>query len=476
MDSILNSISVYGPLALVFLSVGWWIGRHFEGRRADARDKMLELERSRLEARSAVLEQELSEQKLIEQENRQSLQRIAQLETLLEAEKRRVEDALHTIEETRLQLMEHFSSISAQALQKNNQAFLELASNRFKDLQEGASKDLEGRKSAIKDLLAPFQKDIEKFNDSLRELERSRTHAYASLTEQVKQLSVTQTKLEVETSQLVQSLRRPTVRGRWGEVQLRRVVELSGMTEHCDFSEQVVAGPEGKHRPDMLVRLPGDKVVVVDAKVSLQGYLEAVESSEESEKKAGLKRHAQQVKNHITGLASKAYWEQFDTTPEFVVLFLPGECFFSAALESDPTLIEFGMENHVVVATPTTLIALLRAVAFGWDQQAMTQNARELQSAGKELYERLVVFADHFREMRRSLDRSVLSYNKAVGSLESRVFVSARKLCELGALSSREIPTAKPLDLHARVTNLPELSDDVNTEDDPQTQKKEASL
>ncbi len=359
--------------------------------------------------------------------------------------------ALKSQADSRDALKQQLQSVSSEVLSATQRQFLELAQHTMEQSQQRAREDLEHRRVAVDSLMKPVTETLHRFSDQVHQLEKARSGAYEGLTQQVKQLMESQNHLRGETSQLVRALRAPNVRGRWGEIQLRRVVELAGMIAYCDFEEQVSVGPaDGRLRPDLSIRLPGGRTIVVDAKAPLFHYLEALEQTDDARRVAKLQEHAKSVKNHIQSLSRKSYWEQFSASPEFVVLFLPGETFFSAALEQDPTLIEAGVEQKVILATPTTLIALLRAVSYGWKNETAGQNARQVAEVGKELHKRVGDLTEHWIKVGKNLGAAVDSYNKAVGTLETRVLVSTRRLTELGAGSVDQIPEIPSIDLMPR--------------------------
>lgn len=365
----------------------------------------------------------------------------AGLTAQLEAERAGATEKLAMVEAARAKTAEEFKALSLAALQENNQRFLELARG-----------DFEHKREAVDALVKPMREQLEKFGDAVRGIEKERLEAYAGLRQQLGALAESQLRLQSETSNLVRALHAPSARGRWGEISLRRVVELVGMLEHCDFTEQTsVESDAGRLRPDMIVHLPGGKSVVIDSKVALEAYLNAVEAPDDTAKLAHLKAHTRQVRTHIDKLASKIYWAQFDQSPEIVVMFMPLETAFTAAVENDPTIIEWAVERRVIPASPMTLIALLQAVHYGWKQERMSENSRRISEVGRELHDRIQKFAEHMAKVGRNLGNATQAYNSAIGSMERMVLSKARQLKNLGAASGNtEIQTPCALETIAR--------------------------
>jgi len=383
------------------------------------------------------------------------------LKTELEKDRASHAERQQALQDADLKLRETFQALSAEALQTNSRTFLDLAETRLRAARTEATSDIESRKKAIEDFLAPLHKTLDSVDREIKDSERRRAETGAQLMERIASLDSMGQNLRSETARLIDALKRPGVRGRWGELQLKRVVELAGMLDRCDFDEQhTFSVDERRMRPDVVVHLPGGKHVIVDAKVPLDAYLKALEAPDEATRQTLLADHARQVRSHVTQLSSKGYAAHIHPSPDFVVMFLPGEMFFSAALEQDPSLIEFGVELRVIPASPTTLIALLRAVAYGWQQEAMEENARKISELGRNLYESLRTLGGHFDQLGSRLKGSLDSYNLAVGSLEGNVLVKARRLKELQvAPEAEEIAPLQTIDRVPRMLQARELTD-----------------
>lgn len=472
---------IYSPLvplaatfligALLGVLLHWWIGHQKIRQVQESIAARYDIDLAVMRERVATLDNQLTQAQDNLQQSQEKYQQLweaksdleksqAALETRIDAERKKHEETLRLIATAQQELTDAFKALAAEALASNNQSFLQLAKAVLEKFHQQAQSDLESRQKAIDGLVLPLKESLQQVDHKLQNLEKERLQAYAGLLEQVKLLSTAHTDLRAETAKLVNALKTPAVRGRWGEIQLRRVVEIAGMTPHVDFVEQASADTDaGKLRPDLIVHLPGRKNIVIDAKAPLQAYLNAAEDQADDQRQSWMKHHARLIREHISRLSSKNYWEQFHPTPEFVVMFLPGEMFFSAALEQQPDLIETGMSQRVIPASPTTLIALLRAVAYGWRQEQLAENAQEISNLGKQLYERLRTFIDYLDRLGGGLKTAIDSYNRAVGSFENRVLVTARKFPELGVVAGTELGVLNPVEKSPRQVSASEAAE-----------------
>ena len=436
---------------------GWLLGRGRDGAgfqadaaAAHARADEIAKRVAQLDAALAVRDQELADAR---QHTGAVNEQLARATAELGAERRSGSDHLRVLERAEQTLREAFAATSAEALRANSQSFLQLAKTSLSEFQKQATVDLEHRQRSIDSLVKPLHETLGQVNARLLEVEKDRASSEARLREQLQTLGTA-------TANLERALQTPHIRGGWGEIQLRRVVELAGMLDHCDFSEKTTAQTtEGRLVPDMVVKLPGGRHIIVDAKVPYVAYRRAVETTENDERVARLKEHANQVKAHMVQLGSRGYWAQFQPAPEFVFMFLPGEGYFSAALQHDPGLIEFGVAQRVIPASPLTLIALLRAVAYGWQQERIARNAEEVSALGRELYDRIWRLAGHLDDLAKGLTRTVEAYNRTVGTIESRVLVTARRFKELGVSAAEPIPETTTVERAPRPLQAPEMAD-----------------
>jgi DNA recombination protein RmuC len=438
--------------------LAWWMARLrtraavSEARVAAERDLAAATERaSGLERRAADLEARLCSADETREQVRSELAaaqaHVAQLEATLAHEREAGAEKLAVLNDAQRQLTEAFKALSSDALKSNNTAFLELARETFGRLQQQSTGDLEKRQQAIDGLVKPLKESLEKVDAKISEIEAARARAYGQLGQQLEQLGSAQLRLQTEASRLSTALRSTTYAGSWGELQLRRVVEMADMLPYVDFAEQETAGAL---RADMVVRLPAGQRIVVDAKAPLQSYREALDATDEPTRAARMAEHAQKVRTHIDALGAKSYWEQFQPAPEFVVLFMPGDHFLSAALQADSSLLERAITRRVLLATPTTLIALLKAASFGWRQEAVSQNAEEIARIGRDLHARMATFAEHLERAGNGIAAAVKSYNAAVGSFEQSLLPGARRFAELGAKGAKQLPEPAPIDTTPR--------------------------
>jgi DNA recombination protein RmuC len=458
-------LRLFAAAALGFVGGGalaWWLGRRriltaqrgIQDQLEESRRAVIRLTEEQATARTRAeqvpsLENTLQKRERqlteLQQQLTEVTQRGARLETIIRRDRQAMREKLAFMEDWQARMSDAYKALSATALRENNQVFLDLAQSALARQLDAARSDLTQRSQAVETMLEPIRDALKRYDQQVLSLERARENAYGELRQQMQTMAESQDLFRRETGKLVKALRVPHVRGRWGEITLKRVAEMAGLQAYCDFYEQPSrAGDKGRLRPDMMVRLPGGRLILVDAKVPLAAYLDALETDSEKERETHLDRHAQQVASHIQQLSAKSYWAHFDPTPEFVVLFIPGENFFSAALSRNPGLIESGVQKNVILATPTTLIALLKAVAYGWRQEQAAANAENVCRQGRELYERLQVMARHMDQMGKALESCVQHYNRMAGSLERRVLTAARRFEDLGVVAEAEPDLAAP--------------------------------
>ncbi len=398
-------------------------------------------------------------------------ERNTQLATSLELQEKNAEEKIAALEQVhqqaqqqiREQLSDTFSNLSQQALKHNSDEFLKLAQENLKQFQTQAQSDLGQKEKAIEHLIKPIQEALQKTEQQIQGMEKERREAYGALHTHLENMARAQASLSTETRNLVNALRRPEVRGQWGEMTLKRLAELAGMVEHCDFYEQEsVRTDDGQQRPDMIIRMPDGREIVVDVKTPLDAYLSAIEKEDDQSRDQELVRHARNVRNRVNELAAKAYWAQFSNAPDFVVLFIPGDQFLGAALDKDPSLLEDALRQQVILATPTSFVALLRAVGYGWRQEQLAENADKIKQVGEELYKRLGTFASHLQKLGRSLESSTKHYNSAVGSFDSRILPSAQKFTEMGISTANKLQSSDQIETAVRaiVVDDPEETDE----------------
>jgi DNA recombination protein RmuC len=462
----LSWVAGTGILVAAAAVLGWVLGRARLAAAHAAERASLETSQQvlaeRVRARDAEVQEQLravlaatARAETLEDARARAMAELAAERAARAEEQRAMDEKLRLVQATQEELTERFKALSHDALQSNAQTFLEVAKAQLEKTQEVAKVELDARSTAIDVLVAPLREALEKVDGKLAELDQSRERSQGALGEQLRSLAESQDALRTQTERLVGALRAPNTRGRWGEIQLRRVVELAGMVDRCDFTEQTRVEVEGGTlRPDLVVHLPGEKQVVVDSKVPLQAYLDAHQAPDEGTRQSRLAAHAVDVRRHVRKLSEKGYAAQFESAPEFVVMFMPGEAFLFAALEKDPQLIEFGAEQNVILATPTTLIALLRAVAYGWRQEQVAKNARDIQALGRELHDRMQTVVKHLATLGQRLGGSVDAYNAAINSLEARALVTARKFRELGAGGESDIPRLEPVESLVRQLDI----------------------
>jgi DNA recombination protein RmuC len=389
----------------------------------------------------------------------EALRKVERLEIEKQGEEKLNEERLQMLDDSRDQFYNAFSALSHKALQDNNAQFLQLANETLSRFHSTAQSDLDMRKQAVSNLIEPIKKALDETREQVKVIEKERQESFGALGNQLKTMAKDQTQLQLETRKLVTALRRPEVRGQWGEISLKRIAELAGMVEYCDFVEQThrtdrLDEHKRSIRPDMVVNMPDSRQLIIDAKTPMDAYLDAVDTEDDEIRKGQLLRHAKIVREHMRGLASKKYWEQFDDAPDFVVLFIPGDQFLSAALEHDKQLLNDSLSERVILATPSSLVALLRAIAFGWKQVALVENADKIRELGEELYRRVATYTEHMNRLGKSLSSSVDHYNKAIGSLERNVLPGARRFSELGLQEKKAIPETSDVERVPRLSTV----------------------
>jgi len=443
----------YTILGIIIGAVVTWLAASFRLGRLGGRVRGAEAVNEELRTQVQRRESEMDQvRKDIDAERQVKVEAL----TRLDAAQKGFEEQKALIETMKKEMTDTFNALSSAALKSSSEDFLRLASQHLGNIVTDTKGRLGEHQTAIDGLVKPLQEALKRYEEQINALEAKRRQDYGGLEEQIKTLTSTHQQLQRETSSLVTALRKPQVSGSWGQLSLKRTAELAGMASYCDFYEQVSVNTEaGRLRPDMIIRLPNGREIVVDAKAPVDAYLNATSASSEEERQKGLTNYVNQVRAHMNALGAKSYWEQFPKSPEIVVMFLPGESFFSAALEHDPALIEDSSLKKVILATPTTFIALLKAIAYGWQQEQMTKNAQQISMLGKELYERISTLSGHFGDVGNSIEKAVAAYNRAVGSLESRVLPSVRRFKELGATGAEEIPVLEQIDQKPRGLDIP---------------------
>jgi len=438
-----NSLILLALLAAASAaSIAWTIAA--ERRAAELRRALIEANASLATARASLADANAAS---------------AGLRASFDAERRSAAEKLALLGQARDALKDTFAAVSADLLAQNNTRFIELAREKLGEFQNAAAVDLDGRRKAIAELVQPLRESLSKVDSKLQDVDRDRATSHAVLAEQLRSLTHAQLALQSETGRLARALRSPNIRGQWGELQLRRVLEAAGMLEGSHFEiKETAHGEDGRLTPDVVIKLPGGRNVIVDAKVPLTAFLDAIECDDEPQREAKYRDHARQVKDHIVRLGNKAYWAHFQPAPDIVVMFVPGEALLSAALQHDTALLEFSMTKGVMLASPLTLIALLRAIAYGWQQEKIARNALEISELGRQLYDRIAKLAEHFESVGKSLAKAVTAYNGAVGTLETRVLVTARRLKDKGVTASEELPEVETIDQTPRPLGAPQLT------------------